>query len=185
MSRGKDKGTWAETKGVGYLQVSGFPFAERIALAGAADKGDIKVCPGVIAESKNCKSLALPAWFAELAAEIKNSKAKHGFLLIKPKGIGETRIGEWWAGLTMEAFFDLHAEAGDPPLIPSPVWLPGHRYKAALPWEIAKLSRHQEFGYVGIKPTGVQDVADWYAMTQLGQIVRLLRLAGYGNEVLS
>ena len=72
-----------------------------------------------------------------------------------------------------------------PELIAEPVWLPGHRYKTALPGEIAALSKHQEFGYVGIRPTGVDDLRSWYVMTQLEQIVRLLRTAGYGNEVLS
>lgn len=182
--RPKDKGTQAESWSVEYLQSNGFPYAERIALAGAADKGDVKVCPGVIAEVKNCKTLSLPAWFAELAAEVGNANAKHGFLIAKPDGIGRTRVGQWWAGMTVEGFSALHEEAGLPDLIPVPVWLPGHRYKMALTAEIAALGKSPEFGYVGIRPTGVTDIPSWYVMTQLEQIVRLLRLAGYGNEVL-
>lgn len=184
MSRSKSKGTWAETKSVEYFGVNGFPYAERVALGGAKDKGDVKLCPGVITEVKNCATLKLPGWFSELYDEIANSNAKHGFLTIKPKGIGETRIGEWWAGMTVEGFSVLHEEAGLPDLVPVPVWLPGHRYKDALPDEIAALSKHPEFGYVGIRPSGVDDLRFWYVMTQLEQIVRLLRAAGYGNEVL-
>ena len=51
--RPKDKGTQAESWGVEYLQSSGFPYAERMTLSGAKDRGDIKLCPGVIAEAKN------------------------------------------------------------------------------------------------------------------------------------
>lgn len=185
MSRSKDRGTWAETAGVEYLQTNGFPFAERIALHGNKDKGDIKVCPGVIAEAKNCKTLKLPAWFAELAEEIGNANAKHGFLLIKPEGIGRTRVGQWWAGMNVQGFSDLHVEAGLPPLLESPVWLPGHRYKDELPGRVAELRNLLGFGFVGIRPTGVDDLRFWYVMTQLEQIVGLLRLAGYGSEVLA
>lgn len=184
MSKSKQKGTWAETKSVEYFGVNGFPFAERVALGGAKDKGDVKLCPGVISEVKNCATLKLPSWFSELYDEIGNSNAKHGFLTIKPPGIGGTRIGQWWAGMTVEHFSELHIEAGYPEIMADPVWLPGHRYKDALPGEIAKLSQRQDFGYVGIRPTGVDDLRFWYVMTQLEQIVRLLRLAGYGNEVL-
>lgn len=185
MTRPKDKGTQAESWSVEYLASNGFPYAERIALSGANDKGDVKVCPGVIAEVKNCKDMKLPAWFAELDAEIGNSNAKHGFLILKAAGVGRSRVGKWHAGMTVEGFSALHEEAGLPELIPSPVWLPGHRFKDALPGEITALSQHPEFGYVGIRPRGVDDLRFWYVMTQLDQIVRLLRLAGYGNEVLA
>lgn len=185
MSRSKDRGTAAETAGVEYLQSNGFPFAERIALHGNKDRGDIKVCPGVIAEAKNCKTLKLPAWFAELAEEIENANAKHGFLLIKPEGIGRTRVGQWWAGMTVQGFSDLHEEAGLPGLIPAPVWLPGHRYKSELPGRIAELRDHPEFGFVGVRGALSSDVSSWYVMTQLEQIVGLLRMAGYGSEVLA
>lgn len=164
--------------------MNGFPYAERIALSGANDKGDIKVCPGVIAEVKNCATLKLPEWFRELEAEVANAGAKYGFLLIKPKGLGRTRIGHWWAGMTVGSYSALHEEAGLPDLIEAPVWLPGHRYKEALPRELMALSNCPEFGYVGIKTAMPTDISSWYVMTQLEQIVRLLRLAGYGSEVL-
>lgn len=183
--RPKDKGTQAESWGVEYLQHNGFPFAERMTLSGSKDRGDIKLCPGVIAEAKNCATLKLPAWFAELSAEITNANAKHGFLLIKPAGLGRTRVGQWWAGMTVEGYSALHREAGLPPMIAELEFLPGHRYKGELPGRIAALRDHQEFGFVGISPTGVMDISSWYVMTQLEQIVGLLRLAGYGNEVLA
>jgi hypothetical protein len=65
------------------------------------------------------------------------------------------------------------------------VWLPGHRYKDELPGRIAELRNLLGFGFVGIRPTGVDDLRFWYVMTQLEQIVGLLRLAGYGSEVLA
>lgn len=165
-----------------YLQHNGFPFAERIALAGAADKGDVKVCPGVISEVKNCASKKLPAWFRELAAEIKNANAEHGFLLMKPEGIGRTRVGQWWAGMLVGDFEKLCIQAGDadPEL---DAILPGHNFLAKLPSAIAALTGRE--AYVAIHPRGVEDLRYWYAMTQLEHMVRLLRRAGYGSEVLS
>lgn len=185
MSRSKDKGTWAETAGVDYLCSSGFPFAERMALNGAKDKGDVKVCPAVIAEMKNCATIKLPQWFREVTAEKENAGAKHAFLVVKPAGIGRTRVGQWWAGMLLGDLAELLVEAGGPAVLDNPVWLPGHRYLDVLGDRIKDLSGMPEFGYVGIRPAGVEDLRYWYAMTQLEQIVRLLRQAGYGSEVLS
>lgn len=163
----------------------GFPFAERMALGGAKDKGDVKVCPGIVAEVKNCATIKLPQWFREVTAEKENAGAKHAFLVVKPAGIGRTRVGEWWAGMMLGDLAELLVEAGGPSVYEHPVWLPGHRFLADLPIHIRALSNLDEFGYVGIRPTGVEDLRYWYAMTQLEQIVRLLRQAGYGSEVLS
>lgn len=181
MSKARDKGTWAETAGVDYLCSSGFPYAERMALNGAKDKGDVKVCPGVVAEFKNCATIKLPQWFREVTAEKANAGAKHAFLVVKPAGIGRTRVGQWWAGMLLGDLAELLVEAGGPDIVDDPVWLPGHRYLDVLGDRIKDLAGMAEFGYVGIRPAGVEDLRYWYAMTQLEQIVRLLRKAGYGN----
>ena len=181
MSRPRDKGTFAETAVTDYLGSSGFPYAERIALGGSKDKGDVKVCPGIISEVKNCATIKLPQWFREVTAEKENAGAKHAFLVVKPAGIGRTRVGQWWAGMLLGDLAELMVEAGGPPVVDEPVWLPGHRYLDVLPERIKDLSGLSEFGYVGIRPAGVEDLRYWYAMTQLEQIVRLLRKAGYGN----
>lgn len=52
VNRPKDKGTWAETRVTEFLRDNGWPYAERRALAGVTDKGDITGCPGLVFEVK-------------------------------------------------------------------------------------------------------------------------------------
>jgi hypothetical protein len=47
MTRSKDKGTAAESLVVKYLQSTYWPHAERRALSGGLDKGDITGTPGL------------------------------------------------------------------------------------------------------------------------------------------
>lgn len=105
MTRPKDIGTQWETTVVRYLQSNGFPGAERRALSGSADKGDILVCPGVIAECKAWTSFSdadVTEWWHETATEKKNANASVALLIVKRKGlIGQPgnawcwRQGEW------------------------------------------------------------------------------------------
>ena len=50
MSRNKQKGTSFETLVADFLTDNGFPYAERRALAGVNDKGDITGTPGLVWE---------------------------------------------------------------------------------------------------------------------------------------
>ena len=58
----KAKGTAWETAVVDYLRANGHPHAERRALSGNTDRGDIAGVPGVVIECKNAKTMALAAW---------------------------------------------------------------------------------------------------------------------------
>lgn len=110
MSAARQKGTAAESAVVTYLQANGWPFAERRALAGALDKGDVTGTPGICWEVKAGARLDIPGWLRETAAEQANSNSRFGLLVVKPKGVGVTRVAEWWtvqplwqAGLMLNA----------------------------------------------------------------------------------
>jgi hypothetical protein len=100
-------GTRGETAVVKALRAHGFTGAERRALAGSNDLGDILVSPGVIAEvkwGKAAKTASLndvEIWWAQTLAEKRNSRADVAFLVIQRNGIGEDRAH------LCRAFFDL------------------------------------------------------------------------------
>lgn len=108
----KIKGTAAETGLVNYLNPNGFPGAERRALTGAFDQGDITGTPGLAWEVKNCKTYSIPKWLKETEAERINSGADFGILAIKPNGVGVTNAGQWWAVMPMAQMVELLRLAG-------------------------------------------------------------------------
>lgn len=82
----KIKGTAAETAVVNCLQRGGWNAAERRALQGALDKGDIAGVPLVAIEVKDCKSLTFGPWLKEALVERDNAKAEIGFVWAKRRG---------------------------------------------------------------------------------------------------
>jgi hypothetical protein len=112
-NRSKNIGTAAESAVVRACKVNGFPDAERRALAGSMDKGDVLVCPGVIIEVKageaaiRASDSLVDKWLAETDAEIVNAEAQIGFLVMKRKGIGPDRADEWWAVMRTHTFAHL------------------------------------------------------------------------------
>lgn len=73
MSKSKQRGTATETMVVRYLQSMGFSNAERRALRGVADCGDVTGIEGVVIEVKGDRSNRLPAWKAETIKEAENA----------------------------------------------------------------------------------------------------------------
>lgn len=100
MSKQRAKGTAAETAVVRYLQDNGFIHAERRALHGTNDKGDITGIPGVVIEVKNHAKLTLAEWVKELQQEMVNANADFGFVVAKKKGT--TNPAEWYAVMPLE-----------------------------------------------------------------------------------
>jgi len=80
VNRAKQKGTAWETRLVRYLQSNGFPYAERRALSGKLDKGDILV-PGVCIEAKNQRQVNLAAWVDEMVKEKANAGVDVGVVI--------------------------------------------------------------------------------------------------------
>lgn len=112
MSANRRKGTAAESALVGFLRTVGWPHAERRALAGAKDKGDVTGCIGLVFEQKAANRIDIPAWLRETEAERINAAADYGVLVIKPRGVGDTRVGQWAAVMPLGDLTRLLAAAG-------------------------------------------------------------------------
>lgn len=110
MSASKRKGTAAETAVVNFLRERGFPHAERRALHGNNDLGDITGCGPVVFEVKNHRELKLSEWLEELQIEIQNANADTGAVIAKRRGI--TNPAMWYAVMPAYIFVDLLVEAG-------------------------------------------------------------------------
>lgn len=83
LTASKAKGTRFESEVVGYLQENGVPHAERRALNGKNDRGDIAGIVGAVLECKATKALALAQFMDEAEVERVNDKAKYGAVVYK------------------------------------------------------------------------------------------------------
>lgn len=110
MSRSKQKGTMAETAVAEYLRQF-WPLVERRTLGGQFDKGDIAGVPNTVVEVKNQRSYKIPEWLKETAIETKNAEAKRGILVIKPNGVGVSRVEDWWAVVPLASIVTLIKDA--------------------------------------------------------------------------
>jgi len=107
----KQKGTEWETRVTKFLQANGFPYAERKALAGQEDQGDIKLDPygDVILEAKAAKQIQLGPWMNETQAEIENADATYGATVIKRRNHNVERA---YVVMELKDWADLVVDAG-------------------------------------------------------------------------
>lgn len=110
MSKAKQKGTAAETAVVKYLRDNGFPYAERRALHGNLDKGDITGCGPIVFEIKDHAKITLSAWLKELHDEMVNANADTGAVIAKRRGT--MKVADWYAVMPVCVLVDLLKEAG-------------------------------------------------------------------------
>jgi hypothetical protein len=110
MNRSKQRGTAWESRVVSFLQEHGWPHAERRALHGSQDKGDILGIPGWVIECKNASRLELAEWVKELQAEIRNARTAHGALWLKRRG--KTSAADAYVVLDGQTFVELLKAAG-------------------------------------------------------------------------
>jgi hypothetical protein len=115
VNKAKQKGTAAETAIVNTLIAEGWVHAERRALSGAADKGDVKLGDGipVMIEAKNCGTITIPAWLREVTVEKANAKADIGVAWFKLRGSTDPR--KWAVLMTGEQFMDMLRDLGHHP----------------------------------------------------------------------
>lgn len=123
----KAKGTAAESAVLKHVREHGFPWAERLALAGAADCGDISLLPGrlIILEIKSTRQGetgqppdgVLAAWSAQTEAERVNAGADHAALIVKRKGT--TDPARWFAYVPAWSLAELIG-APDTNVLPDP-----------------------------------------------------------------
>ncbi|WP_327719862.1 hypothetical protein OG381_34305 [Streptomyces sp. NBC_00490] len=106
MSASKQKGTAAETAVVRFLQ-HWWPDAERRALSGNKDKGDVAGVPGVAVEIKAAARLALAKWQRETLDEQENAGALRCVLVVKrpykPVAQWDAYLPAWQVGIETEA----------------------------------------------------------------------------------
>lgn len=130
MSRPKDIGTAAESAVVRFLAAHGWPSAERRALTGALDCGDITGTPGLCWEVKGGRAAEqasdglISDWLEETERERLNASADLGILVTKRPGYGPARAASWWAHLDMATWMDLCR--GRTPLTPDLFTEPTH-----------------------------------------------------------
>ncbi|MGI8701638.1 MAG: hypothetical protein ACR2JU_10625 [Nocardioidaceae bacterium] len=93
MNASKRKGTSWESAIVGYLRERGWPYAERRALSGNRDRGDVAGIAGVVIEAKAAKALDLAGWTAEAEAERVNDGAHLAAVWVKRRGKGSPADG--------------------------------------------------------------------------------------------
>jgi hypothetical protein len=103
VNRPKAIGTKAETTVARFLAANGFPHAERRALRGTLDAGDITGTPGLCWEVKGGNAARsasdglVETWLAETEAERLNANADLGVLVLQRAGVGPANAGRWWA----------------------------------------------------------------------------------------
>lgn len=87
VNKPKIKGTAWETALVNFLIENGFSTAERRALSGTKDKGDVAgLGLPVVIEAKNEKTITLGTYLAEVHAEMVNADATYGVAWVKRRG---------------------------------------------------------------------------------------------------
>ena len=94
---------------VKYLAINGFPYAERRVQHGALDEGDITGTPCLTFEVTNRNKYAIRQWLKEANAEKANARADYCPLIIKPVGVGLTKVADWWAVLPVVGCLDVSA----------------------------------------------------------------------------
>jgi Holliday junction resolvase len=102
----KKKGTAAEREVVNYL-MNWWPNAERRALSGNKDKGDVAGIPGVVVEVKAAARQELAKWQRETLAEQKNANADFCLLVVKRP---YKSVGEWDAYMPQSQVVGLGGE---------------------------------------------------------------------------
>jgi hypothetical protein len=109
VSKSRAKGTAWETMIVNYLREHGVPYAERRALGGIQDRGDVAGIHRVVIEAKSAVRIDLAGWVDEAEAERKNDRADVGVAWVKRRGktspgagyvimTGESLVRLLWAG---------------------------------------------------------------------------------------
>lgn len=199
MNKPRTKGTLAENAVVQFLREHGWSSAERRALSGSQDKGDIAGCPGLAWEVKFANyGLKLGPWLTETGMERLNAGADHGILVVKPLGMGEKSVASWYAVMVASDFTKLQGVAGvnvtrqfyNSSFVPLfVVDGPATTYTAAtLRWSLNAGTKQNvlapnEVLALTLRPPGTKDRPErWYRVMTLAHMVRLLHVAGYGDR---
>lgn len=180
VNKPKNKGTAAETALVTYLQISGFPYAERRSLQGSLDKGDVTGTPGICWECKVANHFSLSGWLRETEVERVNSGSDWGVLVCKPAGLGARSVDRWPA-IMRQGDFDRLREAARAVTGAWSISMVTQVAKVALITPF--LTSHPSAAAI-YAPPGYRDrQSDWYVAVRLSVMVDLLRKSGYGDPM--
>ena len=180
-----NKGTWAETALVNYLQVNGWPHCERRRLKGNKDQGDISGIPDVCIEVKWANAgIRMSSWFNQMSEERNHAGASLGVLVIKPLGVGDKRVGRWYAVMMtgdqdrlIAAAAGVKVNLGEPFTYNATVMMD----KLTEATERQSRRRQGEVNILQAVPPNMKDFPYvWYRITYLEDLVKLLHSAGYG-----
>lgn len=108
MSTPRAKGTAAESAVVGHLRRH-WPHAERRALHGGRDLGDVTGIPDLVWEVKAGARIDLASWADETRREQVNADAAVGLLVVRRRG---APVGRWFTVLTLDDAIGLLRGAG-------------------------------------------------------------------------
>lgn len=93
-----------ERRVVDHLAANGFPWAERRAMEGMNDRGDVSGIPGFCCEVKNTKTMNLAGWMDELYVEMKNARASIGAVVFPRRNHA---IGKAYALMDLDMLINL------------------------------------------------------------------------------
>lgn len=168
MNKPKKIGTAAESAVTRFLQANGFPHAERRALRGTQDAGDITGIPGLCIEVKGGDAARIASdgqieiWLADTERERAAAGADIGVLVLQRRGVGPANAGRWWAIVQQWPLYGLYLLA-DRDITGAPA-------------------------YTGTEPFTATDTdPSWMrapVRMLLADAVKLLRAAGYGQPLL-
>lgn len=108
-NQSKAKGTRFETDIVNHLNNNGFPHAERRALNGAVDRGDITGIPGIVIEAKATRELQTAEFLRQAETERANADADYGIVVWKRR---QQPTGQAACIITLDALTRLLKQAG-------------------------------------------------------------------------
>lgn len=103
-NRSKNIGTEWESRNVKYAHSKGFLEAQRVALAGSLDRGDIRLCPSVVLECKATRAFALSTAVKEADREAVNAGARWGVACIKRPNYP---VAKGYIVMTNDVFYDI------------------------------------------------------------------------------
>lgn len=174
VNKPKQAGTAAESAVAAFLVTQGWPYAERRSLAGALDKGDITGTPGLCWEVKatSCahEKVGYSGFLKECETERINATADYGIVVVKLKGYGNRRVGDWvtvmYAGDYEDLAFGLGHGLGV--LVAS---------KSDIRPQLSAGSPRVVFRPPGQK----ENWQRWHSFMLLSEMTQVLQKAGYGG----
>ena len=137
-NRSKQVGTKAESAVVRAAQTRGFFGAERRALRGRNDVGDVLLCPGVVVQVKGgdmarkASDALVSKWLEQTEQQRRNANAAHAFLVVQRAGVGPRNAHQWHAYWTADAWARLLGHE-------APVALAGATIRTSLESSLAAL----------------------------------------------